>query len=868
MHYLIFSPTEQSSYEVCFLVPHLHRAEMEKHYLATYFAGEAEKVLAYDLHKESKRTPVKIQREYLDELLPTLQELNVKHLVTCDAEYFKTLTKAPKADAALGYVLDCAHPGFEHMRVSYCPNFRARFYNPEKVDKEIRTALTAVQADRQGTYIEPGMGVIKFCEYPDTVSAIEGWLQKLLDMNCDLASDIEGFSLNHYDAGIGTISFAWNKHEGIAFPVDLLPDFADQMMVRKLLRDFFEAFARKAMFSGCRILWHNIAFDAKVLVYQLWMKNLLDTKGLLKGLNVMTSAWEDTKLITYLATNSCAGNQLGLKVQAQEFAGNYAVEEITDIRSIPLPELLQYNLVDSLSTWFVFEKHWDTMVADQQLPIYTEIFKPGTIDIIQMQLTGLPLDMAKVKEVQASLQEQSDEALERMQRNPLIESFIYDWRLGWIEKENEKLKTKTRSYEEAEAKVVFNPNSNPQLQTLLYDQKHLGLPVIDLTDTKAPAVGKDTLEKLINHTEDPDEKDFLSALIDYKEVDKLLTAFIPHMLAAPRGPDGWHYLFGNFNLGGTVSGRLSSSGPNLQNLPANGRLAKLIKQCFKAPPGYLFIGLDFDSLEDKISALTTKDPNKLKVYTDGYDGHSLRAHSYFTEDMPDIDPSTVAGINAIKKKYPDLRRMSKAPTFALTYQGTWHTLVANCGFTEQVAQAIEAKYHELYRVSDEWVAARIEEATRTGYVTVAFGLRVRTPKLSQVILGNSRTPYEASAEGRTAGNALGQSWCLLNTRASIEFLRHARSSQYAELIRPCAHIHDAQYFLIPEDMDVLCFVEEHLTKAVAWQDHPDIAHPTVKLSGEVGVFYPDWSTEMTIPRGSSPEKIKELAAEHIERYCL
>lgn len=153
-------------------------------------------------------------------------------------------------------------------------------------------------------------------------------------------------------------------------------------------------------------------------------------------------------------------------------------------------------------------------------------------------------------------------------------------------------------------------------------------------------------------------------------------------------------------------------------------------------------------------------------------------------------------------------------------------------------------------------------------MTVAFGLRVRTPKLSQVILGNSRTPYEASAEGRTAGNALGQSWCLLNTRASIEFLRHARSSQYAELIRPCAHIHDAQYFLIPEDMDVLCFVEEHLTKAVAWQDHPDIAHPTVKLSGEVGVFYPDWSTEMTIPRGSSPEKIKELAAEHIERYCL
>jgi hypothetical protein len=66
------------------------------------------------------------------------------------------------------------------------------------------------------------------------------------------------------------------------------------------------------------------------------------------------------------------------------------------------------------------------------------------------------------------------------------------------------------------------------------------------------------------------------------------------------------------------------------------KLGGLIKSCFKAPPGWLFVGLDFASLEDRISALTTKDPNKLKVYTDGYDGHSLRAHSYFGEQMSDV----------------------------------------------------------------------------------------------------------------------------------------------------------------------------------------------------------------------------------------
>ena len=150
--------------------------------------------------------------------------------------------------------------------------------------------------------------------------------------------------------------------------------------------------------------------------------------------------------------------------------------------------------------------------------------------------------------------------------------------------------------------------------------------------------------------------------MDYKAVNKLLTSFIPAMEAAPQGPDGWWYLSGNFNLGGTVSGRLSSNNPNLQNLPANVMMAisaalleffgdalkpymvkgllslgKLIKSCFLAPPGWLFGGLDFASLEDRISALTTKDPNKLAVYLYGFDGHCLRAQSYFPENMPDIE---------------------------------------------------------------------------------------------------------------------------------------------------------------------------------------------------------------------------------------
>jgi len=636
------------------------------------------------------------------------------------------------------------------------------------------------------------------------------------------------------------------------------------------------------------MIWHNISYDVTVLIYL--MKSVLDTAGLLEGMRVLLTNWDDTKLITYLATNTCAGNTLGLKAQAQEFAGNYAVDDIKDIRNIPLPNLLQYNLIDTLSTWYVLEKHWDTMVADQQLDLYQSIFKSAILDIIQMQLTGLPIDMARVKQLAPILQAISDHATTRMANNQLVQSFIYEWRLSWIEKENTKLKTKTRSYEEAEAKVSFNPNSNPQLQTLLYDEHHLGLPVLDYTEKKNPASGGDTLEKLINHTQDPETKDFLEALIDFKAIDKILTSFLPAFLDAVEDENGWHWLLGYFNLGGTVSGRLSSSDPNLQNLPANvymkvsdwlldqfpelrpymkgGKLSlgKLLKSCFVAPLGHLLIGLDFASLEDRISALTTKDPNKLKVYTDGYDGHCLRAYSYFTNQMPDIDPDQVESINTIEDAYPDLRQDSKAPTFALTYQGTFLTLMNNCGFSMELAKHIEAQYHDLYKVSDAWVAARIAEAGQCGYVTVAFGLRVRTPLLEQVILGNRKTPYEAAAEGRTAGNALGQSYGLLNSRAASEFMGKVRTSEFRLQIRPCAHIHDAQYYVISDDMAVLLFVNQHLVKAVEWQEDPLIAHPEVKLGGSVAVFYPDWASPMNIPNHASAENIKELARKHLTKY--
>ena len=83
---------------------------------------------------------------------------------------------------------------------------------------------------------------------------------------------------------------------------------------------------------------------------------------------------------------------------------------------------------------------------------------------------------------------------------------------------------------------------------------------------------------------------------------------------------------------------------------------------------------------------------------------------------------------------------------------------------------VESKYKQMYKVSIDYVNQKLEQATQDGYITVAFGLRVRTPLLAQTILNTGKTPKEAAAEGRTAGNAMGQSYCMLNSRAAAKFM--------------------------------------------------------------------------------------------------
>ena len=617
MYHVMFE--QKDSYDVAILIKTeaLNKQAIEQHYIEplTKLGISSDNFIAFSLEYFDKKKPTVSQmREYLcSELLPELKELNVKYLYCTDGNYFKVLTGQSKAEVHLGYVLPCTIPGYEHMHVVFSMNYRALFMNDAAADK-IVAGNHAIADHYTGVYTKPGSNIIHYAKYLYDPAEICQYLETLKEHPV-LTVDIEAFSLRHTEAGLGTIGFAWSKHSGVCINVEHDSSHSGRgssdgscTIILAALRNFFETYTGK-------IIFHNATYDIKVLIYKLWMNGVTDTEGLLQGLEVMTRNFEDTKVIAYLCLNSCYKSALSLKELAQAFAGNYAQDDIHDITLIPSSDLMQYNLVDCLSTMYVYEKYLPMLHTEAQADVYNSLFKPMIIQGIQMELTGMPLNMDRVIEVDRQLESIYTTNLQVLKDSQLIKDFLVTEAEYECAKRNAKLKKKVLSVEDVS--VSFNAGSNQQLARLLHD--YLGYPVVETTDTGSPAVGGDVLKGHLKRTSNPSEQEVLTAILHVLECVKIRSTFLQPMLNAVAAEDGWHYLFGSFVIGGTKSGRLSSKSPNLQNLPSGSTYGKLIKSCFQAPPGWVFVCSDYAALEDRVNTLLTKDPNKLKIYL----GHTV-----------------------------------------------------------------------------------------------------------------------------------------------------------------------------------------------------------------------------------------------------
>jgi DNA polymerase-1 len=179
-----------------------------------------------------------------------------------------------------------------------------------------------------------------------------------------------------------------------------------------------------------------------------------------------------------------------------------------------------------------------------------------------MELCGMPMDPHKVQAAKQQLTDIVNGHMDFFRNNKHIKEVHFQLLQAKAQKKTEQAKQKVYTIDDSVVRKdleEFNPNSDNQVRFLLYD--YFGLPVIDLTDSKQPSTSGKTLKKMSNHTQDPEIIEILEHLQGNADAGIILSTFIPAFEKAQQLPDGSYRLYGNFNLGGTQSLRLSSSNP-------------------------------------------------------------------------------------------------------------------------------------------------------------------------------------------------------------------------------------------------------------------------------------------------------------------
>jgi len=284
-----------------------------------------------------------------------------------------------------------------------------------------------------------------------------------------------------------------------------------------------------------------------------------------------------------------------------------------------------------------------------------------------------------------------------------------------------------RIYELAGAE--FNVASNRQLGEVLFQK--LGLPILRRTKT-GPSTDQDVLEKLAR------EHPLPASVLELRQLSKIKGTYLDALpvLVDPR--DGRVHT--TFNQATAATGRLSSSDPNLQNIPTRTELGKRIREAFTAAPGSLLISADYNQIELRILAHMSDDPVLREAFAREVDIHTQTAAEVFGVSLSEVVPA--------------MRNAAKAINFGIAYGLSAFGLSQRLELPPREAQEIIDRYFERYRGVREWLDGTIESARRDGAVATLFGRRRLLPDIrsrnANVRQGAERMAVNTPIQGTAA----------------------------------------------------------------------------------------------------------------------
>mgnify|MGYP001809773496 CR=1 FL=1 len=469
--------------------------------------------------------------------------------------------------------------------------------------------------------------------------------------------DTETTSLDALRAELVGLAFSTRAGEGAYLPVAHIypgaPAQLDRAAVLAKLRPVLEDASKPK-------LAQNAKYDIHVLrQHGVQLRGLAHDSMLESFVLNSTASRHDM--------DSLAKNYLGYTPIAYSEVAGKGAKQIS-FAEVDLEVARDYSAEDADITLRLHQALWPRLDAEPTLArVYREIELPLVQVLADMEAAGVLIDADE-------LRRQSQDLGRRM------------------------LELQKRGFELAGRS--FNFDSPKQLGALLFDE--LGLPALVKTPGGAPSTNEEALEAIADRHELP------RLILDYRSLAKLRGTYTDKLPEAIH-PDS-RRVHTSFHQTGAATGRLSSSDPNLQNIPIRTEDGRRIRRAFIAPPGSKLVACDYSQIELRIMAHLSEDPGLLSAFAGGQDVHRATAAEVFGVPLDEVGP--------------DQRRAAKAINFGLMYGMSAFGLAKQLGIDRGEAQDYIALYFARYPGVQGYMERVRQQAREFGYVETVFGRRL------------------------------------------------------------------------------------------------------------------------------------------------
>jgi len=552
------------------------------------------------------------------------------------------------------------------------------------------------------------------------------WLEKL--NNSELFSfDTETTSLNYLDARIVGFSFAVEAGEAAYLPLchDYLgaPEQLDFDTVLNLFKPLLED--PKHLKVG-----QNLKYDRHIL-----LNHGIDLQGIAH--DTMLESYVLDSTATRHDMDSLADKYLGRStIHFEDIAGK-GKNQLT-FNQIDLEQAGPYAAEDADITLQLHQTLWPKV---QAIPSLEKVYKELEIKLLPvlntLERNGVNIDIFM-------LQQQSDEL---------------GHSLAQLEKQSWDI-----------AGEEFNLGSPKQLGTILYEK--LELPILKKTPKGQPSTAESVLQDLAD-----EGYELPQVIMQYRSLSKLKSTYTDKLPEQVNKRTGRVHT--SYHQAVTATGRLSSSDPNLQNIPIRSEEGRRIREAFIAPDGCTLLAADYSQIELRIMAHLSHDEGLLKAFSAGEDVHRHTASEIFNVSLDDVTS--------------DQRRSAKAINFGLIYGMSAHGLSKQLGIERHQAADYMTTYFERYPGVKRYMDDTREQAKQDGYVETLFGRRLFLPEI------NSSNGMRRQYAERTAINAPMQGTAAdIIKRAMIDIQSWLETEQSP--IRMIMQVHDELVFEIPNEL--------------------------------------------------------------------